>query len=127
MHSVSRLVVVALVSLVAACGSAGSAADGEKSGYSPPLDEEGYPICDTPPITRDCLQACRHVNCCDPDIAIDDCIDRCEATLDYTGGGDPTPCLAVRILWRNEEGCGTIMRIYETYDDRDVCDDDREY
>lgn len=127
MHSVSRLVVVVLVSFVAACGNGEPAADGEKSGYSPEIDEEGYPDCQIEFLTRDCSQACRHVNCCDPDITFNACMNRCDTAERVDVGGETKSCLASHILYKDEEGCKTVLRIYENYDDEDTCEEWREY
>jgi len=129
MHSVSRLVVVALVSLVAACGTGDPAETYEKSLYTPQVDDAGNPACvlDLELETRDCAQACEYVTCCDPDVTFEDCLLRCEGTHIYPLGSAPKPCLAQRIFWRDEEGCETIHSIWTNYDPEDRCMDNRVY
>jgi hypothetical protein len=121
------VVFVSSLLLFGACGDEGDPTFGVWKAGTPPASDEEVNSCPTEVTTRDCAQACAHVHCCDEDISVDECMDRCEASALVDRGDRDVNCLGLRIMWRDEEGCSTILRIWHGFDDEDQCDDDRAY
>jgi hypothetical protein len=70
----------------------------------------------------DCCAACDLVyQCTHSHQDLTTCYDRCVAS-DWVEGHE-IECLALRIFWIDEEGCGTIVPTYQSYDPADDCTD----
>ena len=61
----------------------------------------------------DCLDACGTLVTCDPEIACDDCLERCAASPVGPVGGDR--CLSRVVYLIDEEGCASMVRAYQAY------------
>lgn len=68
---------------------------------------------------QDCNKACRLVNGCLPEVTVEQCMERCQQSRWATSNG--TRCLALRVLWIDEEGCPRIGPTWQLFDDDDDC------
>ena len=68
---------------------------------------------------QDCDKACRYVTKCVPGVALQQCTARCQQSLWVASNA--TRCLALRILWIDEEGCPRIAPTWQLFDDADDC------
>jgi len=70
--------------------------------------------------TSDCCDACAMVGeCTGSQLDFADCERTCEDSI-YVANQD-IQCLALRIYWIDEEGCGSIVAAYERFDLADDC------
>ena len=84
-----------------------------------PLDSEH--ACAQSPVEAplDCLDVCGALLTCDPQIACDDCLQRCVASPEALKGDR---CLSRSIYLIDEEGCARMVQQYEAFSIERSCD-----
>lgn len=70
---------------------------------------------------QDCCEACVLVNECRPEVSVETCEERCLDSNFILR--NQSHCLAMRVLWIDEEGCDVIGPTWDRFDDDDFCID----
>lgn len=85
-----------------------------------PIDPTDAPDAGDPTIDGECMQACELVLECKPETSKIECRQGCLDSALVVNNG-PIHCMALRIFWIDEEGCGSIVEAYQSFDPADDC------
>ena len=74
-----------------------------------------------PPFVNHCFDACKALEACGVEDPFDSCVAACYSSI-FVESHD-THCLALRVLWIDEEGCPAILDAYRSFNTADDCSD----